>query len=162
MAGGLGFEPRQAESESAVLPLDDPPGPFRARGAARRRSKTGPEAGLIPALGGGCKPLRAEVVVSAPPRSTLRGVAQVALQFDRHGGLAAGYRVFAGTAAAKGSKRHAALQAMHSAGAASRLTRIQAMPSRVAARTARDLSPLTPPHACRRRLHARSAAPRRG
>ena len=25
MAGGLGFEPRQAESESAVLPLDDPP-----------------------------------------------------------------------------------------------------------------------------------------
>ncbi len=27
MAGGLGFEPRQAESESAVLPLDDPPKP---------------------------------------------------------------------------------------------------------------------------------------
>ena len=27
MAGGLGFEPRQAESESAVLPLDDPPRP---------------------------------------------------------------------------------------------------------------------------------------
>src|SRR6266704_1746462 len=26
VAGGLGFEPRQAESESAVLPLDDPPG----------------------------------------------------------------------------------------------------------------------------------------
>ena len=25
LAGGLGFEPRQAESESAVLPLDDPP-----------------------------------------------------------------------------------------------------------------------------------------
>ena len=25
VAGGLGFEPRQAESESAVLPLDDPP-----------------------------------------------------------------------------------------------------------------------------------------
>ncbi len=25
MVGGLGFEPRQAESESAVLPLDDPP-----------------------------------------------------------------------------------------------------------------------------------------
>lgn len=36
MAGGLGFEPRQAESESAVLPLDDPP--------------TG--AGQDPALGG--------------------------------------------------------------------------------------------------------------
>lgn len=26
MAGGLGFEPRLTESESAVLPLDDPPG----------------------------------------------------------------------------------------------------------------------------------------
>ena len=25
VAGGQGFEPRQAESESAVLPLDDPP-----------------------------------------------------------------------------------------------------------------------------------------
>src|SRR5262245_39056329 len=25
LAGGLGFEPRLAESESAVLPLDDPP-----------------------------------------------------------------------------------------------------------------------------------------
>lgn len=25
LAGGLGFEPRFAESESAVLPLDDPP-----------------------------------------------------------------------------------------------------------------------------------------
>jgi hypothetical protein len=30
MAGGLGFEPRLAESESAVLPLDDPPsGPMQ-------------------------------------------------------------------------------------------------------------------------------------
>jgi hypothetical protein len=27
VAGGLGFEPRLAESESAVLPLDDPPMP---------------------------------------------------------------------------------------------------------------------------------------
>ena len=27
LAGGLGFEPRQAESEFAVLPLDDPPLP---------------------------------------------------------------------------------------------------------------------------------------
>src|SRR5471030_1495905 len=32
LAGGLGFEPRQAESESAVLPLDDPP---ITRGTAR-------------------------------------------------------------------------------------------------------------------------------
>src|SRR5438445_2766496 len=30
LAGGLGFEPRLAESESAVLPLDDPPPPGRA------------------------------------------------------------------------------------------------------------------------------------
>ena len=30
MAGGLGFEPRQAESEFAVLPLDDPPNPGSA------------------------------------------------------------------------------------------------------------------------------------
>src|ERR1700733_15153688 len=28
VAGGLGFEPRLAESESAVLPLDDPPNPL--------------------------------------------------------------------------------------------------------------------------------------
>lgn len=27
LAGGLGFEPRLTESESAVLPLDDPPNP---------------------------------------------------------------------------------------------------------------------------------------
>jgi hypothetical protein len=31
MAGGLGFEPRLAESESAVLPLDDPPETSRAK-----------------------------------------------------------------------------------------------------------------------------------
>ena len=36
MAGGLGFEPRQAESESAVLPLDDPPEPARAGIDAQR------------------------------------------------------------------------------------------------------------------------------
>jgi hypothetical protein len=29
LAGGLGFEPRLAESESAVLPLDDPPPAIR-------------------------------------------------------------------------------------------------------------------------------------
>src|SRR3954454_15623334 len=29
VAGGLGFEPRLAESESAVLPLDDPPSDSR-------------------------------------------------------------------------------------------------------------------------------------
>ena len=31
LAGGLGFEPRLAESESAVLPLDDPPTKRAAR-----------------------------------------------------------------------------------------------------------------------------------
>ena len=35
MAGGLGFEPRQAESESAVLPLDDPPTGLLARRRVR-------------------------------------------------------------------------------------------------------------------------------
>ena len=56
MAGGLGFEPRLAESESAVLPLDDPPParyvaprlrpckPREARSAVRRSSRS--EAGL--------------------------------------------------------------------------------------------------------------------
>src|SRR5262249_16709993 len=43
LAGGLGFEPRLAESESAVLPLDDPPpraaiGPDRAEGMKRESS----------------------------------------------------------------------------------------------------------------------------
>lgn len=38
MAGGLGFEPRLAESESAVLPLDDPPS---AGGLRSRASKPG-------------------------------------------------------------------------------------------------------------------------
>lgn len=39
VAGGLGFEPRQAESESAVLPLDDPPkpGPGEPSGVAGAR-----------------------------------------------------------------------------------------------------------------------------
>ena len=32
VAGGLGFEPRLTESESAVLPLDDPPKLDRAAG----------------------------------------------------------------------------------------------------------------------------------
>jgi hypothetical protein len=31
LAGGLGFEPRLAESESAVLPLDDPPSDARLK-----------------------------------------------------------------------------------------------------------------------------------
>ena len=40
LAGGLGFEPRQAESESAVLPLDDPPKPGSQR--AQGRAGVGP------------------------------------------------------------------------------------------------------------------------
>ena len=39
LAGGLGFEPRLAESESAVLPLDDPPTP--ARELERRVAESG-------------------------------------------------------------------------------------------------------------------------
>src|SRR5262245_65872359 len=39
LAGGLGFEPRLAESESAVLPLDDPPpGRYVAYGPLPRRA----------------------------------------------------------------------------------------------------------------------------
>lgn len=34
LVGGLGFEPRLAESESAVLPLDDPPSGAPPRVAA--------------------------------------------------------------------------------------------------------------------------------
>src|SRR6185437_576542 len=36
LAGGLGFEPRLAESESAVLPLDDPPPARRRRDRSRK------------------------------------------------------------------------------------------------------------------------------
>ncbi len=39
LAGGLGFEPRLAESESAVLPLDDPPNEQRKLNSDRRRHK---------------------------------------------------------------------------------------------------------------------------
>ena len=44
VAGGLGFEPRQLESESRVLPLDDPPtkGAFIDRGPARIKGLEGP------------------------------------------------------------------------------------------------------------------------
>ena len=37
LAGGLGFEPRLAESESAVLPLDDPPPGERRAGKLGRQ-----------------------------------------------------------------------------------------------------------------------------
>ncbi len=39
VVGGLGFEPRQAESESAVLPLDDPPTVRRAYPRAPARTR---------------------------------------------------------------------------------------------------------------------------
>ena len=38
MAGGLGFEPRLAESESAVLPLDDPPSEQSSNRTVRKKS----------------------------------------------------------------------------------------------------------------------------
>ena len=38
MAGGLGFEPRLAESESAVLPLDDPPRSLKVKSQNHRLS----------------------------------------------------------------------------------------------------------------------------
>ena len=48
LAGGLGFEPRLAESESAVLPLDDPPSgkmwPLHSREAAPVQASHAPHA----------------------------------------------------------------------------------------------------------------------
>ena len=44
LAGGEGFEPPLAESESAVLPLDDPPGvsgKFKAERAIGKRLRAG-------------------------------------------------------------------------------------------------------------------------
>lgn len=41
LAGGRGFEPRLAESESAVLPLDDPPKVLRIIAAAARGCQMG-------------------------------------------------------------------------------------------------------------------------
>jgi hypothetical protein len=51
LAGGLGFEPRQAESESAVLPLDDPPmpgsgGPGKCAAPHRERGRITARSGL--------------------------------------------------------------------------------------------------------------------
>ena len=40
LAGGRGFEPRLAESESAVLPLDDPPREARMIAVAARSCQT--------------------------------------------------------------------------------------------------------------------------
>ena len=68
MAGGLGFEPRLAESESAVLPLDDPPmamwrldsrwGPD-AQGVSGLAADLADQAGKALAfLGAGCRALR--------------------------------------------------------------------------------------------------------
>src|SRR5262245_61663494 len=43
LAGGLGFEPRLAESESAVLPLDDPPPGRYLAGGPLPRKASGPK-----------------------------------------------------------------------------------------------------------------------
>ena len=50
LVGGLGFEPRLAESESAVLPLDDPPDRHRSALAVGRRLRG--VGGLIATRGG--------------------------------------------------------------------------------------------------------------
>src|SRR6185503_2700573 len=49
LAGGLGFEPRLAESESAVLPLDDPPNPVRPQERKSALAELRPAARLAPA-----------------------------------------------------------------------------------------------------------------
>src|SRR5271168_4813509 len=60
VAGGLGFEPRLAESESAVLPLDDPPSagsrspsPAKDRRSTRYHTATRLGRGPGATLGGG-------------------------------------------------------------------------------------------------------------
>jgi hypothetical protein len=62
LAGGLGFEPRLAESESAVLPLDDPPsaGP-RSPGHRRTRRHDHPDTTLAPR----CVGVRARGITAA-------------------------------------------------------------------------------------------------
>jgi hypothetical protein len=56
LAGELGFEPRLAESESAVLPLDDsPPSRFSAHSRWRRRAVA--ETSKSALLGAGCAAL---------------------------------------------------------------------------------------------------------
>ena len=55
LAGGLGFEPRLAESESAVLPLDDPPTVAAKREC--RLSNTGGRSCKYPAPGAGSRSL---------------------------------------------------------------------------------------------------------
>jgi hypothetical protein len=49
MAGGLGFEPRLAESESAVLPLDDPPTGSNVELDRRPCKKRAPDLALLAA-----------------------------------------------------------------------------------------------------------------
>ena len=49
LAGGLGFEPRLAESESAVLPLDDPPTGSNVELDRRPCKKRAPDLALLAA-----------------------------------------------------------------------------------------------------------------
>ena len=48
VAGGQGFEPRQAESESAVLPLDDPPNRNRCHKIESQTSYVKLNSGVYP------------------------------------------------------------------------------------------------------------------
>src|SRR3954462_5268539 len=52
LAGGRGFEPRLTESESVVLPLDDPPAGAAARHPVSRDRASGSGRNLSPGLAG--------------------------------------------------------------------------------------------------------------
>src|SRR5579872_1203469 len=83
MAGGLGFEPRLAESESAVLPLDDPPPERRARYYIGRRG-TGQRsrgAGRSDTIAGGFWIGRPASFDSPPECATIAGGEQKRCRF---------------------------------------------------------------------------------
>ena len=97
MAGGLGFEPRLTESESAVLPLDDPP---RATGPMLTLGELGRATGLVQAdllaldLAG----------VTGQEAGLTHGAAQFLVEFHQGAGdtVADGARLAGGAAADDG------------------------------------------------------------
>ena len=83
LAGGLGFEPRLAESESAVLPLDDPPSALRRRSSAAATGASGVRRRTYharPGLGRGsgrARSIRSILVARRPRRATPRSVCTI-------------------------------------------------------------------------------------
>ena len=78
LAGGLGFEPRLAESESAVLPLDDPP---MSGFAARNHLHSGPCAPGPPASRASCFPVPGVPETGSLQRAAVRGPVSQRLEY---------------------------------------------------------------------------------